>query len=169
MPRRRLIPILAVAATAALASTQLAGASTKDMTFTDKASDNGSALDVTQVAVANDAAGNVTMRIPFPSAASLPSDASILIVMDTDQNPNTGDPGGVGAEYFIDVEGSNNSYSVGQWNGSAYVAGPSSGVVVGYSAGLVVGFPKGTFAIGNGFNFWVRTIQGGDESPGHFD
>src|SRR5215467_2828082 len=69
MPRRRLIPLLAVAATAALASTQLAGASTKDMTFTDKASDNGSALDVTQVAVANDAAGNVTMRIPFPSAA----------------------------------------------------------------------------------------------------
>ena len=60
-------------------------------TLTDPAGDAvGGAADITQVAISNDDAGNITFAFTFADRAALTSDDLLLILLDVDRDPTTG-------------------------------------------------------------------------------
>src|SRR4029079_6448720 len=71
----------------------LAAPARADKTFTDPAGDSGAAHDVTSVVVSNDAT-QVVLRFPVPNPwpnLQQPPDQAWLLMVDTDENPSTGD------------------------------------------------------------------------------
>ena len=162
----RFLPVaLAVAALAVLAGAQLAGASRADLSLPDPAGDNGTALDVRSVTIAHDAAtGNLTITIPLPASATLPSGHRLVVVFDTDENPKTGSGG---AEYIFAIDTAK-SFRLLHWTGTAFsqVASPTGSFT--YKSGATVRINKSDIGSPKGFNLYVETIQG-DGHAGHYD
>jgi hypothetical protein len=72
-------------------------------TFNDSVGEDPNAPDVTSVVISNDDAGNIAMKINISNRPALTPDMDIELVMDTDNNPATGDPQVFGADYLIDL------------------------------------------------------------------
>lgn len=164
---RRVAAICAGSVGLLLSASQFAGAARLDATYTDPAGDAGTALDLTQVEVANDTAGRITFRIPL-SAPTVPSDATIFVLLDTDQNPASGAVESLGAEYLLVLDGATNTFGVLRWDGATFANLPSPGTTGRYSSGLQISIAKGDYGIGSAFNFWIRTAQE-DGGLGKFD
>lgn len=135
-------------------------------TFTDAAGDSGTAPDITSVVVSNDANKRITFRINV-SKLVVPSNGIVAIAIDSDQNRNTG-PQGIDYVFLGDL--SNNSFGVGQWDGSKFVdaQAPSASASTDPSGQT---FSINSTDVGNttGFNFWARTLQGDTVAAGNHD
>ena len=151
----------------------LAAPARADKTFTDPAGDSGAAHDVTSVVVSNDAT-QVVLRFPVPNPwpnLQQPPDQAWLLMVDTDENPSTGDSGD---EVRVFQQGGAN---VEVWNGSAWVDAPPAGISVRFelsssSAGWRVQLPRGLLGGTTGFDFglvfakWAgEEIVGIDRGP----
>jgi len=68
------------------------GANTNPATYPDPSSDSGTAPDITSVFVSNDANNQITFRVNVASLV-VPSDARVLLAIDSDQNASTGASG----------------------------------------------------------------------------
>ena len=152
----------------------LAAPARADKTFTDPAGDSGAAHDVTSVVVSNDAT-QVVLRFPVPNPwpnFQQPPDQAWLLMIDTDENPSTGDSGD---EVRVFQQGGAN---VEVWNGSAWVDAPPAGISVRFelsssSAGWRVQLPRDLLGGTTGFDFglvfakWAGDeIVGIDRGPG---
>jgi hypothetical protein len=144
-----------------------------DKTFTDQAGDSGAAYDVTSVVVSNDAT-QVVLRFPVPNPwpnLQQPGDQAWLLMIDTDENPSTGDDGD---EVRVFQQG---GATVDVWNGSAWVDAPPAGISVRFelsstSAGWRVQLPRDLLGRTTGFDFglvfakWAgEEIVGIDRAP----
>jgi hypothetical protein len=138
--------------------------------FTDATGDGKGAPDITGVTVSNDAAGQISVQINVPGATDIAADEAILVVLDTDQNPATGEPQGGGIEYIFVMVGATHAYGLVQWNGSQFVQVPASTASVKFSNGPVISINRSELggAAVTGFNFWVRWAKGAPET-GVFD
>lgn len=175
-PMRLRLPAVAAGLTAALAvaaavalGAGLAGARRADGTLADPAGDSGAAPDITSVTVTTDPAGTVTITIPFPGLPSLPADATLLVGMDTDQDPSTGAAGAdLGAELIAVLYGKTRGYAFGRWTGASYTGVTLPSAEVSFGNGATIRFSKVEIGNAAGMNVWVETLQG-DGSAGHFD
>ena len=80
--------------------------------FPDPAGDHDSAPDVTSVRVSDAKSGWITFAITTPNYATLPSQSAIVLTVDADSNPETGDGG---AELSITLVGG--EVVLDRWNG----------------------------------------------------
>jgi hypothetical protein len=130
------------------------------LSFTDAPGDANGAPDITGVAVSNDANGQILMQINTPGSSDIATDEAVVIFLDTDQNPATGEPDALGMEYVIVFDGEARAYFVAHWNGTDFVDVPAPTSSARYSGGAQVSINRSDLGGLSGFNFWVRVVKG---------
>lgn len=97
--------VSAMAALAAVLALLIVPGAHGDVYYTDQAGDSGSAPDIADVSVVDDAAGNITLTVSTNQAALAP-DASIAVFVDSDRNPATGMKlRGLGVDHYFSYGG----------------------------------------------------------------
>ena len=162
--KARLVLIAAVAAAlVALPAGALgsgARATTNAQSFPDSTGEDANAPDITSIDVSNTDNGLITFHIAISNRPTLTPDMLILMWMDTDANPATGDPQALGADYALQLEPG--AIGLFKWNGTTYDNAPSATTVTfaydATGATMRVGVQDlgGTKAI----NFGVDAISG---------
>jgi hypothetical protein len=149
---------LVVAVPAALAGSARTVANTQ--TFTDSIGEDANAPDITSVGAANDDAGNITFQINISNRPALTADMFLLVFLDTDQNPTTGDVSALGAEYAIDLE--QGAVGLFQWNGSDFTFATSqTSLTYAYgSTGATIHISAADLGKTKAFNFGVVAAAG---------
>jgi hypothetical protein len=161
--RSRLGVLLVLAALVAGVPAALGGstrAAANSQTFTDSVAEDASAPDITSVAVSNDDAGNITLTMNISNRPALTPDMFLILFLDTDRNPSTGDPDALGADYVIQlVPGAVDLF---QWNGSDYVLAPAqtSLTFVYGTAGATIHVSAAELNKTKGFNFGTIAVSG---------
>jgi hypothetical protein len=134
-----------------------AGAAGAETTYTDPTGDSTTAPDLTSVVVANDPAGNVSFRVNVANQPTLAADADVLLVLDADRNPGTGQDG---FDYLVVFSGADSSFGLLRWNGSDFEVAPSTTFRVSYSAGvLTITGNRSELANTSGFFFYLLGLQ----------
>ena len=126
--------------------------------YTDPAGDSGTAGDITAVTVAGDkASGQLLFRITgtnVVSSATVP----LILEIDSDANPLTGDIAVNGADYEFDVD--NASYGFFHWNGSDWVATPDLSVqVFGGPTQIQISINRSELGNTSMFNFFALSFN----------
>ena len=133
---------------------------TNAQSFADSVGEDANAPDITSIDVSNTDNGLITFHIAISNRPALTSDMLILMCMDTDANPATGDTQSLGADYALQLEPG--AIGLFKWNGTTFDNAPSATTVTyGYDATgatIRVGVQDldGTKAI----NFGVDAISG---------
>jgi hypothetical protein len=153
---RRAGPVAAVAVTV-LALGLVPAASAGN--YGDATGDNtGGAGDVTAVTVTGDnGSGQVVFRIAGVNIAS--SEQNVLFVdIDSDANPNTGNPAHDGADYSFYVDDS--SYDFAHWDGSQWAEAPHTTVrVSGGTSQILISVNRSELGNTADFNFDVTALN----------
>jgi hypothetical protein len=126
--------------------------------YTDPSGDSGTAGDITSVTVAGDkASGQLLFRITgtnVVSSATIP----LILEIDSDANPLTGDITVNGSDYEFDVD--NTSYGFFHWNGSDWVATPDLSVQVsGGPSQILISVNRSELGNTSLFNFFALTFN----------
>jgi hypothetical protein len=142
------------------AADQMSAASTPPpapTVFSDPAGDSGSAPDVTSVAVANTAAGQITFQVTIANEPTLAPGAAIFVDIDTDQNPATGSLDHLGAEYVLSIVGGpGGGVGAVRWNGSSWVLTPLTSLSASFENGVAtIAVDKSELGVATGFNFYL--------------
>jgi hypothetical protein len=151
--------LIAAALTAALILVPTASSGT----YTDPPGDSSTAGDLVSVTVAGDkASGQLLFRITGTNIAS--SDTMPLILdIDSDANPLTGDITFNGMDYEFDVD--NGSYSFFHWNGSDWVATPDLSVQVSGGTGqILISVNRSELGNTSMFNFLAVSFNAADRA-----
>jgi hypothetical protein len=137
-----------------------AAARANSQTFTDSTGEDPAAPDITSIVVSNDDAGLVTFKVNISNRPTLTPDMTMLMFLDTDQQPTTGDAQAAGADYAIELDPG--SVGLFKWNGTDYVAAPSqSSVTYSYDAtGATIRASAADLGGVKGFNFFVAAFSG---------
>jgi hypothetical protein len=165
---RRVRPLVVAAAVAAgIAVVPTAGSTGR---YVDPSGDAGTAPDITGVTVAGDARGQVVFTI---TADELPvdGDASVLLLLDTDLNPATGEPDTAGADFMFVEDPVAKMYDFGRWTGTEWDWDTPYSTVQVFSNRTTLTISVNRSELGNttGFNFWTRSWLGdaADTAPEH--
>jgi hypothetical protein len=161
----RAVAIACVAlATAVPAGAALQGQSTgaaASSTYSDPAGDANGAPDITEVAVSNDTAGTITMRIAVPDRPQLGVDDGMALWINADRNEFTGS---FGDEYLLTKYAFGASFS--RWDGSAWQSfAPASLVVRWEPSQLVVAVNRADLGIADAFDFGAGSILFAGDDP----
>lgn len=168
---RRLL-VLAVALAVAYGIVSTASAiNAPPQNFTDATGDSGTAPDISTIAVTNDDHGLYTFTIGF--ATPYANADTIGIVIDSDNNDNTGDPQALGADYFFIDDFASHSFQLGVWqsNDFAVAADPTANVVVASdNKSVTMTINKSDLGNSTSFDFFVFASDGSASSDtGHTD
>jgi hypothetical protein len=150
--------LLAVLPGAALGKTSRA--SVNSQTYADSTGEDPNAPDITSVVVSNDDSGQITFKVNISNRPALTPDMTVLLFLDTDQQPTTGDPQSLGADYAIELDPG--SVALFQWNGSDYVAAASqTSLTYTYDAtGATIHVSALDLGKTKGFNFATLVFSG---------
>jgi hypothetical protein len=157
------VALLAAATVVAIPASALAGgaaAQANSQTFTDSTGENPNAPDITTIVVANNDSGLITFKVNLSNRPALTADMSVLVFLDTDQKPATGDPQSFGADYAIELD--QGSVDLLKWNGSDYIDAPSqSSVTYSYdTTGATIHASAADLGKTKGFNFFSIVFSG---------
>lgn len=131
--------------------------------YTDPAGDSGTAGDITAVTVAGDkASGQLLFRITGTNIASSET-APLILDIDSDANPLTGDITFNGMDYEFDID--NTSYGFFHWNGSDWVATPDLSVQVsGGTTQILISVNRSELGNTSSFNFFSIAFNAADRA-----
>jgi hypothetical protein len=157
---RRMV-LLAVAVGLLVFGVAGAGAA-NNTSFADPAGDSGTGADFTQIQVANDYDGNVTLVLDLANRTTLTGDDFISIFMDTDKNQSTGR---FGVDFAIGIAAS--TVFIVRGTASGFEAAPSTTLRVSADRKTIT---ANRSELGNttGFIFFLFSDVGetaGDEAP----
>lgn len=163
MKARLVFAIALGAALVALPTTALGSSShaaSNSQNYPDSVGEDPNAPDITSVQVSNDDTGKIVFKINISNRPTLTSDMTLLVFLDTDQNPQTGDAQSLGAEYAIELDAG--AVNLFQWNGSDYVGAPEQAdLTYSYDAtGATINLSQGDLGGTKGFNFGVIAFSG---------
>ena len=135
-------------------------ATANSQTFADSIGEDANAPDITSVVVSNDDAGLITFKINISNRPALTPDMDVQLILDSDQNPATGDPQGPGADYLIDLE--NGQVGLYKWNGTNYsFAQSQTSVTFSYDAtGATIHVSAADLNKSKGVNFQAFVASG---------
>jgi hypothetical protein len=133
-----------------------------EMTFTDSSGEDATAPDITTLVVSNNDAGVITIRINVPNRATFTQDMLILLFADTDNNPATGDPESLGADYVIQLFGG--EAALFRWDGSDFTRRPgdpaSTSLLFQYQGGVTITITAAEFGNTARFGFAAIVLSG---------
>jgi hypothetical protein len=134
------------------------------VTFQDSTGEDPNALDIGTVTVSNDDAGLLTFEIRFVNASITATTDSLYIVMNTDRDESTGEPGTSGADWFIAWRG---TPALFEWRGSDFVFAPSMKTLVALVQpnGLVIKVNRSELGNVKGFDFYAKTYRPNPTDP----
>jgi hypothetical protein len=129
-------------------------------TFPDSIGEDPAAPDITSVVISNDDAGNITIQVNISNRPALTADMFLLVFMDTDQNPATGDPQLLGADYVIELDPG--AVALFQWNGTDYASAASqTSLTYEYvGTGATIHVSAADLSKTKGFKFAVIAVSG---------
>ncbi len=131
-------------------------------TYQDSSGENPAAPDITTLTVSNTDAGLIQFRVNIPNRAQLGQDMLILLFVDTDANPDTGDPESIGADYVIQIFGG--EAALFRWDGSDFTrrAGdpPATSLIFSYQNGATITMSAAELGNTKKFGFAVIAISG---------
>jgi hypothetical protein len=107
--------------TAALGSASHAAVNSQS--FPDSTGEDAAAPDITSIDVSNTDNGLITFKVNISNRPALTPDMIILMWIDSDNNPATGDTGSFGADYAIELDPG--SVAMFKWDGTTYSVAPS--------------------------------------------
>ena len=119
-----------------------ARAAANSATFPDSVGEDVASADISSVTVANDDRPVLTFRVAIANRPTLTGDMVVLVWVDSDANPSSGDPDTDGADYLIELDGpfGGDPASIGlfRWNGTTYTAQgvPQTSLVFSYANGV---------------------------------
>lgn len=187
---RRIITVAAAAAACAGVAAVAAAAPgsraapakplSNSLTLSDSVGEDALGPDIVSVVVSNDDQGNLTIVVNTPNRPTLTGDMSIDIFLDTDNNPSTGDPNSLGADYVIELNALGGPAGVGlfRWNGTTFsgLGVPQTSLVFSYANGATIKVSSAELGGTKRFNFavfvfsgLVVTPTGIDDTNSHFD
>jgi len=163
------LPAAATGAPSSATATARVAANTA--TFEDSVGENPAAPDITTIVVSNNDAASISLRMNIPNRPTLTPDMFVILWVDSDNNPATGDPDSLGAEYLLLLF--RGDIALLRWNGSDYAEGaPATSLIFAYQSGAVT-FTINASELGNTrrFGFAARVISGivVDETTGDLD
>ena len=102
-----------------------AAARANSATFPDSTGEDAQGPDIVTVRVANDDRANLTFTVNIPNRPTLTGDMIVLLSLDTDANPASGDPESLGSDYAIELDGpltGQAGVALFRWNGTEFTA-----------------------------------------------
>jgi hypothetical protein len=154
------LPTAASGAFSTQAAPQVVAANT--MTYTDSSGENPAAPDITTLTVSNTDAGLVQFRVAIPNRAQFTSDMLMLLFVDSDANPQTGDPTELGADYVIEIFGG--EAALFRWDGTNFTrrAGdpPATSLIFSYQNGVTVTISAAELGNTKRFGFSFIAVSG---------
>jgi len=127
--------------------------------FFDPSADAATAPDVTGIAISNDDAGIVTIKVTLSNRQTLAADDEVAVGLDTDQSPDTGAVF-YGAEYEFDLDGSVPSVWVARPDGFYTEAPLPASFRAGFSGGVVTfSFKAADLGVSSGFNLYALGLD----------
>jgi hypothetical protein len=156
-PKRRWKVALPLAGLAAAVALVAAPSASSLGQYADAAGDNGTAGDITALAVSSDASGQIFFRITGNGLSTSATNGTYLVI-DADANPATGDPDVMGAEYYFYVD--DGTYWFARWDGADWVDTTYDSVrVSGGSRGVTISVNRSELGNTGELNFWARTFD----------
>jgi hypothetical protein len=136
--------------------------SANSTSYQDSSGENAAAPDITTITVSNTDAGLLQFRVNIPNRAQLGQDMLILLFVDSDANPQTGDPESIGADYVIQIFGG--EAALFRWDGSDFTrrAGdpPATSLIFSYQNGVTVTMSAAELGNTKKFGFALIAISG---------
>jgi len=150
------------------------------LTLPDSVGEDALGPDIVSVVVSNDDKGNLTIVVNISNRPTLTGDMSIDILFDTDNNPQTGDPNTLGADYVIELNALGGPAQVGlfRWDGTTFSGAgvPQTSLVFSYANGATIKVSATELGGTKRFNFAVIAVSGLvvtptgiDDTNSHFD
>jgi hypothetical protein len=133
------------------------------MTYQDSSGENPAAPDITTITVSNTDAGVLSFRISVPNRPTLGQDMWFEVWINSDNNPQTGDPELAGVDYVMQlIQGEILFY---RWDGTGFTrrAGdpPATSLSYAYQGGaLTVRISASELGNTKGFTFLIVAIGG---------
>jgi hypothetical protein len=154
------LPTVASGALSAPAAPQ--GIAANTMTYTDSSGENAAAPDITTITVSNTDAGVIQFRVAIPNRAQFTPDMLLLLFVDSDANPQTGDPTELGSDYVIEVFGG--EAALFRWDGTNFTrrAGdpPATSLIFGYQNGVTITISAAELGNTKNFGFSFIAVSG---------
>lgn len=112
-------------------------AAANSISYPDSIGEDAQGPDITDTGVSNDDTGLITFHIAMSNRPALTPDMLIVIVVDSDNNPATGDPQGLlpgftGSDYLIQLV--SGEVDLFKWNGSDYAFATAPSLIYSYDA-----------------------------------
>lgn len=145
-------------------STQQAPAATaaNSTTYQDSTGENAAAPDITTLTVSNSDAGVISFRVAIPNRQQFTQDMLLLLFVDSDANPQTGDPTELGADYVIEIFGG--EAALFRWDGTNFTrrAGdpPATSLIFGYMGGVTITISAAELGNTKKFGFSFIAVSG---------
>ena len=136
--------------------------SANSATYTDSTGEDPQAPDITTIEASNNDAGIISLRINIPNRPTLTPDMAILIWVDSDANPATGNPDALGADYLIIL--AEGEIIMLKWDGTDWTGRPGDPPQVTlsqtYANGVTARISAAELGKTKRFNFFVRADSG---------
>ena len=134
-------------------------ATANSATYTDSTGENPAAPDISTIVVSNNDAGIISFKINVANRPTLSPDMLVVMWVDSDNNPQTGDPDSLGAEYLILL--GQGEITLLQWAGDDYVLAPSAvSLIFAYQGGPTITVSAAELGNTKRFGFAARVISG---------
>jgi hypothetical protein len=131
-------------------------------TYQDSQGENPAAPDITTLTVSNTDAGVISFRVAIPNRPTFAPDMLLLLFVDSDANPQTGDPDELGADYVIEIFGG--EAALFRWDGTNFTrrAGdpPATSLIFGYMGGVTVSISAAELGNTKRFGFSFIAVSG---------
>jgi hypothetical protein len=137
-------------------------AAANSVTFDDSTGERPDAPDIATVVVSNNNAGLITFKINVPNRPTLTEDMGVDLFVDSDNNPSTGDPDLLGAEYAIQLlQGRVDMF---RWDGTNFSRTPTdppqSTLIFSYAGGVTIKISAAELGNTSRFSFGADAVSG---------
>jgi hypothetical protein len=153
------VALFALPAIASGASSSPAAPSAYSQTYPDSTGENPSAADISGITVSNTDAALISFKIDIPNRPTLADDMFVIVWVDSDNNPQTGDPDSFGAEYVILLF--RGDIALLKWDGAQFGGNPpATSLIFNYRNGATITISSSDLGATKQFAFGTRVISG---------
>ena len=156
------LPTVASGAFSAPAAPEAVAANSTN--YQDSSGENPAAPDITTLTTSNTDAGMLSFRVNVPNRPSFGQDMLIVLFVDADNNPATGDtdPLGQGVDYVVEIFGG--EAALFRWDGSNFTrrAGdpPATSLIFSYQGGITINISTAELGNTKALKFNVIVFSG---------